>query len=155
MSQPLRGVFFTQPVEEVGGRQASQAVAHQRTPRAGAHRVLQGHAYQACGDRVALLRRRGNAVVALDRPAVLVEHAAHRVSVERVVSGPGLVAIYEGLAAIEHKAVAVGLKAQAQGVARLKLTRQELYDRADYMIKRSRNLTQSMMKDGYIKEYKG
>lgn len=28
-----------------------------------------------------------------------------RVSVERVVSGPGLVAIYEGLAAIEHKAV--------------------------------------------------
>ena len=28
-----------------------------------------------------------------------------RVSVERVVSGPGLVAIYEGLAAMEHKAV--------------------------------------------------
>lgn len=53
-----------------------------------------------------------------------------------------------------REAVAVALKAQEQGVARLKLTRQELYDRADYMIKRSRNLTAKMMKDGFIKEFK-
>ncbi len=53
-----------------------------------------------------------------------------------------------------REAVAVGLKAQEQGVARLKLSRQELYDRADYMIKRSRNMTAKMMKDGFIKEYK-
>jgi len=53
-----------------------------------------------------------------------------------------------------REAVAVALKAQEQGVARLKLSRQELYDRADYMISRSRNLTKTMMEDGFIKEYK-
>ncbi len=53
-----------------------------------------------------------------------------------------------------REAVAVALKAQEQGVARLKLSRQELYDKADYMISRSRNLTKTMMKDGFIKEYK-
>lgn len=49
-----------------------------------------------------------------------------------------------------REAVAVAMKAQEQGVARLKLTRQELYDRAEHMISRSRNLTAQMMKDGYI-----
>jgi malate dehydrogenase (oxaloacetate-decarboxylating) len=53
-----------------------------------------------------------------------------------------------------QEAVAVGLKAIEQGVARLKLSRQELYERADFMIRRSRNLTESMMKDGFIEEYK-
>jgi len=52
-----------------------------------------------------------------------------------------------------REAVAVGLKAQEQGVARLKLSRQELHDRAEFMINRSRNLTKQMMDEGYIKEY--
>ena len=49
-----------------------------------------------------------------------------------------------------REAVAVAMKAQEQGVARLKLSRQELFDRAEFMINRSRNLTAQMMKDGYI-----
>jgi malate dehydrogenase (oxaloacetate-decarboxylating) len=49
-----------------------------------------------------------------------------------------------------REAVAVALKAQEQGVARLKLSRQEIYDRAEFMIKRSRDLTASMMKNGFI-----
>ncbi len=49
-----------------------------------------------------------------------------------------------------REAVAVAMKAQEQGVARLKLSRQELFDRADAMISRSRKLTAQMMKDGYI-----
>jgi len=49
-----------------------------------------------------------------------------------------------------REAVAVALKAQEQGIARLKLSRQELFDRADYMIRRSRGLTAKMMDDGYI-----
>jgi malate dehydrogenase (oxaloacetate-decarboxylating) len=53
-----------------------------------------------------------------------------------------------------REAVAVALKAQEQGVARLKLSRQELYEKAEFMINRSRNLTQQMMKEGLIKEYK-
>ncbi|MDR0523321.1 MAG: NADP-dependent malic enzyme [Candidatus Methanoplasma sp.] len=49
-----------------------------------------------------------------------------------------------------REAVAVAMKAQEQGVARLKLSRSELFDRADYMIRRSRGLTAKMMDDGYI-----
>jgi len=53
-----------------------------------------------------------------------------------------------------REAVAVALKAQEQGVARLKLSRQEIYDRAEYMIKRSRDLTDSMMRTGFIADAK-
>ena len=49
-----------------------------------------------------------------------------------------------------REAVAVAMKAQEQGVARLKLSRQELHDRAEAMINRSRALTAQMMKDGFI-----
>ncbi|MCL2032287.1 MAG: NADP-dependent malic enzyme [Methanomassiliicoccaceae archaeon] len=49
-----------------------------------------------------------------------------------------------------REAVAVGLKAQEQGIARLKLSRQELFDRADFIIRRSRAVTDQMMKSGYI-----
>lgn len=52
-----------------------------------------------------------------------------------------------------REAVAVAMKAQQQGVARLKLSRNELYEKADYMISRSRGLTKKMMEDGFIKPY--
>ena len=51
-----------------------------------------------------------------------------------------------------REAVAVALKAQEQGVAGLKLSRQEIFDRADFMIRRSRGLTAKMMDDGYIED---
>ncbi|MDY0293091.1 MAG: NADP-dependent malic enzyme [Candidatus Methanomethylophilaceae archaeon] len=54
-----------------------------------------------------------------------------------------------------REAVAVALKAQEQGVARLKLSRQEIFDRAEFMIRRSRGLTSKMMDDGYIKDCSG
>ena len=49
-----------------------------------------------------------------------------------------------------REAVAVAMKAQEQGVARLKLSRQELFERADTIIRRSRAVTDKMMKDGFI-----
>jgi malate dehydrogenase (oxaloacetate-decarboxylating) len=49
-----------------------------------------------------------------------------------------------------REAVAVGMKAQEQGVAGLKISRDELYDRSSTIIKRSRDLTKSMMADGFI-----
>ncbi|MCL2148403.1 MAG: NADP-dependent malic enzyme [Methanomassiliicoccaceae archaeon] len=49
-----------------------------------------------------------------------------------------------------REAVAVAMKAQEQGIARLKLSRQELFDRADFIIRRSRAVTDQMMKSGYI-----
>ncbi len=51
-----------------------------------------------------------------------------------------------------REAVAVAMKAMEQGVARLKLSRQEIYERAEFMINRSRNLTSKMMDDGYIED---
>jgi malate dehydrogenase (oxaloacetate-decarboxylating) len=50
-----------------------------------------------------------------------------------------------------REAVAVGLKAIQQGLARIKPTREELFERAESMIRRSRELTQHMMDHGFIK----
>jgi malate dehydrogenase (oxaloacetate-decarboxylating) len=47
-------------------------------------------------------------------------------------------------------AVAVGMKAQEQGVARLKATREELTARAESMIKDARDVTALLMKEGLI-----
>jgi malate dehydrogenase (oxaloacetate-decarboxylating) len=49
-----------------------------------------------------------------------------------------------------REAVAVALKAQEVGVAGLKLTRTQLYEQATTIIKRSRDMTQTAMKLGYI-----
>ena len=50
-----------------------------------------------------------------------------------------------------REAVAVAMKAIQQGIARVKLSRQEIYDNAMNMIKKSRDQTQTMMKEGFIK----
>ena len=49
-----------------------------------------------------------------------------------------------------REAVAVGMKAIEQGVARLELSRDELYQRASEIIKRSRDETQLLMDEGII-----
>jgi malate dehydrogenase (oxaloacetate-decarboxylating) len=49
-----------------------------------------------------------------------------------------------------REATAVAMKAQEQGVARLKVSREEEFKQAATIIKRSRDLTQMMMKDGFI-----
>jgi malate dehydrogenase (oxaloacetate-decarboxylating) len=49
-----------------------------------------------------------------------------------------------------REAVAVGMKAIEQGVARLTMTREELFDTAARIIKRAREETIMMMKEGFI-----
>ena len=49
-----------------------------------------------------------------------------------------------------REAAAVGLKAIEQGVARKKATREELIRNAEAMIKRSREMTGMLMKEGFI-----
>jgi malate dehydrogenase (oxaloacetate-decarboxylating) len=51
-----------------------------------------------------------------------------------------------------REAVAVALKAQEVGVAGLKLTRTQLFEQATSIIKRSRDMTQTSMKLGYIRK---
>ncbi len=49
-----------------------------------------------------------------------------------------------------REAVAVAMKAQEQGVARLSLSRDELYKRAETMIRSSREMAQLLMREGAI-----
>ncbi len=49
-----------------------------------------------------------------------------------------------------REAVAVGLKAIEQGIARHKASRQELFETAEEIIKRSRNVTKNLMDTGFI-----
>ncbi len=49
-----------------------------------------------------------------------------------------------------REAVAVALKAMEQGIARVKLSKQELWDRASKIIKETREMTQLLMKENYI-----
>jgi malate dehydrogenase (oxaloacetate-decarboxylating) len=49
-----------------------------------------------------------------------------------------------------REAVAVGLKAISQGIARIKPSKQELYEHAMTMIKKARDETQTLMKEGFI-----
>jgi malate dehydrogenase (oxaloacetate-decarboxylating) len=51
-----------------------------------------------------------------------------------------------------REAAAVGMKAQEQGLARIHMSYDELYDNAISIIKRSRGLTRVMMREGYIRE---
>jgi malate dehydrogenase (oxaloacetate-decarboxylating) len=50
------------------------------------------------------------------------------------------------------EAVAVGMKAQEQGIARLSVSAEALYRQAAEMIQRSRRLTATMMAEGLIAE---
>ena len=51
-----------------------------------------------------------------------------------------------------REAAAVGMKAQEQGLARIQLSYDELFDHATSMIKRSRDMTRLMMEQGFIEE---
>jgi len=51
-----------------------------------------------------------------------------------------------------REAVAVGLKAIEQGIAKIKASKQELFDRASAIIKRARNQTKVLMDSGIIKQ---
>lgn len=51
-----------------------------------------------------------------------------------------------------REAVAVAMKAQEQGLTRLRLTAEEEFNQAAAIIKRSRDLTRMMMKEGFIPE---
>ena len=49
-----------------------------------------------------------------------------------------------------REAVAVGMKAQEQGVARVKASREELTKQAETMIKNAREMTNLLMREGFI-----
>ncbi len=74
----------------------------------------------------------------------LADHAGTNISPNHVLPGMDDWEIFP------REAAAVAMKAQEQGLARLKTTYEEEFKNATEIIRRSRNLTQMMMKDGFI-----
>jgi malate dehydrogenase (oxaloacetate-decarboxylating) len=69
---------------------------------------------------------------------------------DRGISEDYLIPTMDDWEVFPREAVAVAMKAQEQGVARLKLSEEELYERASTLIKRAREETQLLMKEGFI-----
>ena len=76
----------------------------------------------------------------------LADHVGERLSEEYILP------TMDDWEVFPREAAAVAMKAQEIGVARLSLTNDELYSRAHEIIKRSRDLTHTMMQDGFIAE---
>ena len=74
----------------------------------------------------------------------LADHVGDRLSEEHIL--PGM----EEWEVFPREAAAVAMKAQEQGLARLTLGYDELYNHAHEIIKRSRDLTQMMMRENFI-----
>jgi malate dehydrogenase (oxaloacetate-decarboxylating) len=74
----------------------------------------------------------------------LADHIGERMDEEHIL--PDM----EDWEVFAREAVAVGMKAQEQGVARLTKSYEELYEHARTIIGRSRSMTQKMMCDGFI-----
>lgn len=76
----------------------------------------------------------------------LAEHIGDRLDEEHII--PNM----DDWEVFPREAAAVAMKAQEQGVAGVNKTYQELYEHAHKIIKRSRDLTHMMMKEGFIAE---
>ncbi|HYM40626.1 MAG TPA: malic enzyme-like NAD(P)-binding protein, partial [Thermoplasmata archaeon] len=70
---------------------------------------------------------------------------------ERGLDEEHIVPTMDDLEVFVSEAVAVAMKAQEQGVARVKRTRQDLHDTAYALIKRAQDETRTLMQDGYIR----
>ena len=70
---------------------------------------------------------------------------------ERGLDENHIVPTMDDMEVFVSEAVAVAMKAQEQGVARVKRTRQDLHDTAYALIKRSHDETRTLMQDGYIR----
>jgi malate dehydrogenase (oxaloacetate-decarboxylating) len=69
---------------------------------------------------------------------------------ERGISPDSIVPNMDEWEVFPREAAAVGMKAQEQGVAHLQASRDELFARAEQIIRRSREVTQLMMREGFI-----
>ncbi len=75
----------------------------------------------------------------------LADHVGDRLNEEQIL--PSM----DDWEVFPREAAAVAVEAQEQGVAQLQLSYDELYDQAHRIIKRSRELTHTMMDQGFIK----
>ncbi|HLE53779.1 MAG TPA: NAD-dependent malic enzyme, partial [Thermoplasmata archaeon] len=74
-----------------------------------------------------------------------------KVQEEKGLDAEHIVPTMDEIDVFAREAVAVAMKAQEQGIARVKRTRQDLYENALALIKRSHDETQTLMAEGYIR----
>jgi malate dehydrogenase (oxaloacetate-decarboxylating) len=79
----------------------------------------------------------------------LAEQAGERLGPECIVP------TMEDWSVFPHVAAAVGMEAQAEGLARKTIGHDELYRQAETIIRRSRELTRSMLRQGFIDDAPG
>lgn len=86
-----------------------------------------------------------------DEMCIAAAHELAKCAEERGLSEDFIAPTMDDWEVFPREAAAVGMMAQQQGIARVKATREELYKQAVDIIKRARDLTQTMMKEGYIR----
>src|SRR5213083_1667718 len=74
-----------------------------------------------------------------------------KVAEEKGLDETHIVPTMEEIDVFAREATAVGMKAIEQGIARVRKTRNELYDNAIALIRRAREQTQLLMQDGFIR----
>ncbi len=89
-----------------------------------------------------------------DEMAIAASYELVKVAEEKGLSEDYVIPTMDEWIVFPREATAVAMKAIEQGVARRKLSRDEIYENAERIIKESRDKVQFLMKNGYIKEYK-
>ncbi len=89
-----------------------------------------------------------------DEMAIAASYELVKVAEEKGLSEDYVIPTMDDWIVFPREATAVAMKAIEQGVARRKLSRNEIYENAERIIKESRDKVQFLMKHGYIKEYK-
>ena len=85
-----------------------------------------------------------------DEMCISAAHALADMAVEKGLTPDYILPTMEEWEVFPREAAAVAMKAVEQGIARIPTTYQEEYERASGIIKRARNMTQTMMEEGYI-----
>jgi len=85
-----------------------------------------------------------------DEMCIAAAYELAKTAEDRGISEDYLIPTMDDWEVFPREAVAVAMKAQEQGVARLKLSEEELYERASTLIKRAREETQLLMKERFI-----
>ncbi len=89
-----------------------------------------------------------------DEMAIAASYELVKVAEEKGLSEDYVIPTMDEWIVFPREATAVAMKAIDQGVARRKLSRNEIYENAEKIIRESRDKVQFLMKHGYIREYK-
>jgi len=89
-----------------------------------------------------------------DEMAIAASYELVKVAEEKGLHEDHVIPTMDEWIVFPREATAVAMKAIEQGVARKKLSRNEIYENAERIIKESRDKIQFLMKHGYIREYK-